>query len=97
MLGGQSGDQGPTHGRQGALLNYQIVGYRPAGRSHPVAERGDELVAGDHGVLKRKQSEEKMAVGGHRGAPGHGVVPIETHHGNGARSRGERRDGTIIA
>ena len=75
---------------------------RSAGRRpRPGAERGDELVAGDHPVLEREQSEEEMAIGGggHGEAPVHDVVPPKSGLGTAPESghKGRRRIEVILA
>ena len=86
VLGGQRLEQGTTRRGQGPLVD-QVVGNRATGRPGPGAERGNELVARDHRVLKREQSEEKIAVcvGGHGEAPVHRVTRASpttgTEHG----------------
>ena len=95
---GQRFQQRPPGAGQVAA-GFQVVGQAPGLVERPGLEGGHELALVDDPVLKREQSEEEMAVGGggHGEAPGHGVVPGKPDHGNGARSRGERRDGRIIA
>ena len=95
---GQRLQQRPLGAGQVAA-GFQVVGQAPGLVERPGLEGGHELALVDEPVLKREQSEEEMAVGGggHGKAPGQGVVPGKPDHGNGARSRGERRDGRIIA
>ena len=100
VLGSQRVEQGTTRGRQGPLID-QEVSDRPAARPCPGAERGDELVAGDHPVLEREQSEEEMAIGGggHGEAPVHDVVPPKSGLGTAPESghKGRRRIEVILA
>ncbi len=77
---------------------FQVVGQAPGLLERPGLEGGHKLALVDDPVLQREQSEEEMAIGGDHGeAPGQRVVPGKPDHGNAARSRGERRDGSIIA
>ena len=95
---GQQFQQRPLGGAQIAP-SFQVVGQAPGLVERPGLKGGHELALVDDPVLKGEQSEKEVSVsdGGHGTAPGQDVVPGEPNHGNGARSRGERRDERIIA
>ena len=59
---GQSVEQGPVLGVEGALLG-QEVGQGFPGGGRPDGEGHDELVASHHPVLQRQQTEEQIAWG----------------------------------
>ena len=57
---GQGLEQRPMFGAQGALLGEE-VGQGLARRGGPDGEGRDELIAVDHPVLERQQTEEQVA------------------------------------
>ena len=74
---------------------FQVIGQALRLVERPGLEGGQELALVDKPILKREQSEEKMAVGGagHGVAPGADVAPRipDQTHDHGALVRGERR------
>jgi hypothetical protein len=92
-------DSGSVVGIEVAATN-EVVGQGAGLVERPGLERGHELALVNQPVLKRKQAEEQAAVsgeGGHGEAPGRDAAPDPSGHRAGARARGERRIGRIIA
>ena len=99
VLGGQRLDQAALLGVERAE-GLEVVGQGAGLVAGSVVEGGHELGLVDQPDLEGQQAEEEVAVGGdggHGEAPGCEAASDPAGHRAGARARGERRMGRIIA
>jgi hypothetical protein len=85
-------------GESEVTAGFQVVGKTPGLVERPGLESGDELDLVDETVLEGQKAEQEIAIGGgfHGNAPGDGVIPRRSDHGDNARSPGKRRQRRII-